>query len=89
MPHYILKCDIDTIIQKWKDSVWNEAKSKNAHHFIYLTKTYMGFELIEINLYSVALNDHEFYKRTDAAWNQEESKGNTIWFGAWHKGINY
>lgn len=88
-PHYIWDNNVSQVIREWKESVLPIAKEKNAAHFVYATKIYKDDELLEVNLYSVALDDAEFIKRTDATYLNEKEKGNVVWFGAWHKGTSY
>lgn len=89
-PHYLWDVDVEKYIADWRESVFQQAKEKNADHFIYATKTYdEDGNLIEIDLYAEALDDDEFYKRTDAEYKSKREKNQFVSFEVFHKGTAY
>lgn len=91
-PHYIMidkYSDIQKYITEWKEVLYPVAKEKNADHFLYATIISKDSIVQEINIYDVALDDEEFYKRTDNVYLYEKEKGNSVSFYAWHKGTSY
>ena len=83
VPYHIYTDEVMSCIRNWKESVLQIAKDANADHFVYCTINYEddGVTTKEVNLYTVPLNDEEFYKRTDSIRN--------AYIGAWHKGTTY
>lgn len=84
-PYYDYDTNAEEIIKDWKDKAIPLAKDADADHFIYCTKIFDSEEqLTEIHLYTVALTDEEFQKRTEM-----QTKVANCWIGAWHKGVSY
>lgn len=84
-PYNDYDTNADQIINEWKANSLPLAKAADADHFIYCTKIYnVDEQLTEIHLYTVALSDEEFHKRSEL-----QSKTEKCWIGAWHKGVSY
>lgn len=88
--HHIWDIDVDTYIAEWGEVLFQKAKKANMDHYIYCTKIYdKNNNLFELNIYMQPLDNVEFYKRTNLVYEAEMARGNSVWFGVWHKGTNY
>lgn len=86
IPYYIQSKDAKNHIAAWKQSVLAEAKNRNADHFVYCVINYTKDDQIrDIHLYAQALNDSDFYDRTDAVYKADPN----AYIGAWHRGTTY
>lgn len=89
-PHWITEKGIPDGIKYWGDSVKEFAKEKNKKHCVYATKEVdKTGHTVEVNYYAVCLDDDDFFKRTDAVYEDAKSRGNNIMIYAFHKGTNY
>lgn len=87
--HEVEESKVDELIRTWAKSVLPYAKKSNKQHCIYAVKTIFDYKVIKVDLYATPLDDKEFFERTDAVYYEEFDKGNTVWFGCFHKGTSY